>query len=250
MEKEGPARNAQHAADRAELVRPPMPGWHSEKTGRHLRLTLRTQKTRYRVGERFWYQLELQNVGSEPVWFFESDSFFKSGQRDMARWKVIVDGREVGRRSLPMLGPSIVEPFSQPGFDRLNEEQQRSYLEQVTRDDNARYRRVQSLEVNLEPGETLRTRPGRFIDSVEKGEPPAQSDRFRELGPYRFETAGKHTIHVSFLELGRPALSERDVESMNRRGRSRSDTLRISAEAEKLRIPPLDSNTIEIEVIE
>ena len=254
--EERPALDAERAKERAELVRPPTPGWRAEAPGRHLKLNLIPQKTRYRVGDRFWYMLELKNVGSESVRVFEGDSFFKFGDRDMHHWKVIVDGREVGRRALPLFAPPITEPFNPPGFDRMTDQEKDEYVLRLNREASAQQWRTRTLLVTLAPGEALHTRPWRFVDSIdaqrrrEQGLSPADpaKGRFRELGPYRFERTGPHIIQVSYrADIKRPP-AEEFIEDMKARGYTRDDVLRMQARGSRDRLESMESNVVEISV--
>ncbi|MEK9144178.1 MAG: hypothetical protein AAB339_01055, partial [Elusimicrobiota bacterium] len=68
--------------DRKELVRPAPPGFKPEAVDRKVKLTLIPRETSIRTGEEFWYALELQNLGREPMDYWEvPGSFMKDGLR-------------------------------------------------------------------------------------------------------------------------------------------------------------------------
>ncbi|MBI5201444.1 MAG: hypothetical protein HY925_07660 [Elusimicrobia bacterium] len=250
FEEEMPSSEAQDRSDRAELVRTAPPGWRPEKNGRHLKLILNSKTARYRIGERLWYSIELKNIGTEPIQFTEGESFFKNGSEDMFRWKVLIDGREVGRQGLFSFEAPVTEPFNPPGFDRLSNRQKSEYARKFEREHNFRSQRERGLNVALAPGETLHSRPGRFPEAGEKGltEISSVEGPFRELGPYRFEARGKHTVQIQFRNPGPPQLTEGYYAFMSKRGYSRADVKRMTDEAERHRLPSADSNKIEVEV--
>ncbi|MDE2290833.1 MAG: hypothetical protein KGL53_02015, partial [Elusimicrobia bacterium] len=69
-------------ADRKSLVRPAPPGFKPSTRGKGIELRLIPARARMRVGQRFWYGLELQNVGSDTVTV--TDPLFKDASNPPA----------------------------------------------------------------------------------------------------------------------------------------------------------------------
>ena len=67
------------AEERKELVRPAPKDFKPAPAARKLKMTLVARDKRIRVGQTFWYRLEIQNVGRRELTIHEFLSFLKSG---------------------------------------------------------------------------------------------------------------------------------------------------------------------------
>lgn len=163
-----PRENAQASKDKAELVRPAPKGFTPDGKEKSFKLTLFPLKTQLRPGESFWYRFELQNIGSSTVTLREQESFFKSGYAlgylHYDLYLTLPDSTEVKGLSHPFSiighcpgnpGPKVIEAVGGTEEDFKDE-----FLKATADSSIAR-----ELAVTLEPGETIVTRPWRFVDS-------------------------------------------------------------------------------------
>lgn len=246
-----PAREAKAVQDRAELVRPAPPDFKPENADRRIRLRLTSQKEMMRADERFWYRLELQNVGRKPIYWHEKSSFFKHGRIGYTHFKFFVrqpDGKEweVGP-PLPYFRRPRKELFP-PGVTPA--EEARLFKRLVAKGD------VNDLSITLFPGETLVTRAWVSRNSDEateilsRGEDPdaAIPGLYRELPTsLRFDQKGTYYVRVVYDDRLGP-LTEETVRSSKKYGISRKDEIEIHRLAEKNALGPVQSNTVTIEV--
>ena len=249
-------------AERAELVRPAPRGFKPESATRKLKMTLVARDKTIRAEESFWYRLELQNIGREPVKFREEPSFLKDGQRIDDKWgfyllrpngkpERILPGRLVdlmARRERPN------PPIDVPGSEKMSEAQVRAWV----RRDGMRRNAEKNLEVILAPGETLISRPWRWVEVEEQRELYAKGEKdlwpkpagdFRELRTSSvLELPGRHKIWVTYEE---PVLSadEEEILRLKKKGISRAKTLERYRRLNADNIGCLESNPVVIEVV-
>lgn len=260
-----PALDAERAKERAELVLPAPPGLKPQAKGRKLKLTLIPRDKTSRVGERFWFKLELQNVGSEPARVFQGQAYFKSGDLGVLTWKFLVNGKRV-----PQLVPRMFHAerlfdsktpweheFSPPGFERLSPEEKSAYVDRYNREARARQWREETLEVTLAPGETLVTRPWRFYDNAKslqriRDKVPLEPVKgpFRQLGAFVFRKPGKHTFQALHDPWKIEPPTERHLRDMEARGVPRERVFQMNDRTRRRSLEPLESNIIEVEVLE
>lgn len=247
------------AADRREFVRAAPPRWKPLTSGRKLRLSLIPQKTLLQKGESLWYRLELQNVGSEAIWFFEPNSFFKRGAWASHKWQVFVDGQEIQLGDLDFGAPAAMEPFPPPGWERLTDEQKAAEVERLNRESEAARRLRENLNVTLKPGETLVSRPWRHLGRGEaaamreRGEDPDRArapGEFRELYSvfFRFDRPGTHLVQVFFRDPPPEPPTESDFQFMHKRGYGREVLLREHRERVSKALGTIESNVVEVRV--
>ncbi|TPW20800.1 MAG: hypothetical protein FD126_1324 [Elusimicrobia bacterium] len=261
-EEEGRIRREVRKAERAELVRPAPKGFKPDPTARKLKLTLVARDKTIRSGESFWYRLELQNVGREPVKFREEKSFLKNGWRyGGGQWEfytlrpdgkkeMMIPGRlvdEMGRRERPN------PPIDVPGSETMTEAQIQDWVQR----DGLRRTAERDLEVVLVPGETLISRPWRWVTPEEqrerhsKGEKdlwPRPAGEFRELRTSSvLEQPGRHKIWVTYDD---PPLKadEDEIQRMEKRGVSREKTLDYYRRTNAKKLGFLESNPVFVEV--
>jgi hypothetical protein len=168
---------AQEARDRQELVTPAPEGWQPKSTGAQLKLNLFAEKTALRIGDTFRYRLEIQNIGSDDIPFYENPSFIKTGA-DM--WTIFFkayitfpDGKE------SLLPPPLPFADSLPP-DNVDETPRKLFL-------------------TLHSGETVTTRARPLTDHF----------RALETG-YDFDEPGRYRIRIFY---SRPSPVELRAES-------------------------------------
>ncbi|MFA6319031.1 MAG: hypothetical protein WC943_16595, partial [Elusimicrobiota bacterium] len=201
------AEARQEVKDRAELVLPPPPGWKSEDIKHKFKLTLIAEKAIIRKGEKFRFRLEIQNVGSEHKYFIETcPSFMKSGVANDSRHLEFFATPPSGQQ-VKMLGafPSGDFRFTEHHFpDHWTEEQKIAELKRRQVDSQA----ACQLNLRLEPGETLVTKPDL---------PPP--NKFRGLGTsFEFDKPGTYRIKAVYDDVGdHPDVErERDLQKQER----------------------------------
>lgn len=222
---------AVRARDRRELVRPPPPGFKPEPTERKLRLTLVARDKKIRVGESFWYRLEVQNVGRTPVHISDGPSFLKDGsQYANGYWDFFATAPD-GTRKLMVIG-QLADEFDLrdtradavpvPGADKLTDLE----VQQFIRRDYAFRLADKDLRVVLDPGETLVSKAWRWVPAKERLERKGRGEKdltprpaggFRELWTdYRFSKPGRYTIQAVFDDPRSPLPHEALVPRMKK----------------------------------
>ncbi|MBI4677980.1 MAG: hypothetical protein HY748_10400 [Elusimicrobia bacterium] len=198
-ERRRPFEEAQRAKDRAELVRQAPAGFKPSKSRKRVKITLIARDAKVKVGGSFWYRIELRNMGPEPIRWMDHDwSFFKHGKA-LSDWEF--------RMTLPngKTKRMWVDRGVHCGAEEVREvrgmakEARRKYIEDLEFHDKLE----QGLDVTLQPGETLVTRPWRYYggfeycDMVKRGEDPDARipGEFREFpGLDPFENLGAYHI--------------------------------------------------------
>jgi predicted small lipoprotein YifL len=252
-----PLREAQSAKDRKELVRPAPPGFKPENLARKIKLTLVPQKTMLRVGDHFWYRLELQNVAKEPISWRESRSFFKSGAM-YANFQFDFHVTPPGGNETQMLGPHpLPHRMTDIKFPAGWTDQQKT---EAIRGLNDRQRIEDDIGLTLAPGEILVTRPWRNVDINHnllrdmwiRGEPDPHSvpGPFRELpSRYWFSKPGTYRIKVIFDDESVPAPKEQEIQELMKEGVSRESQLKYYKGVAQDSFGRVESNTVKIEVV-
>lgn len=250
-------------ADQRELVRPAPKGFKPEDARRKVRVTLVPRETTIKVGESFWYRLELQNVGRESIEFAESPSFLKDGLRwDMLKWGFAVVLPN-GTREKMILGRYFEErdldhrprrPIDVPDSKKLTEAEARTWA----RRDSLRRNAGRNLRVTLRPGESIATKPWRWVDDEEylarfkRNEPelwPAPEGTFRELRTvFEFETPGKYKVVAILRDPPPSPPTEEYLLDMEKRGVSRKFILAGHKRFVRETFGMVESNWVELEV--
>lgn len=259
-------RIRREAEDRAELVRPAPKNFKSQ-AGRKVQLTLISQKDMMRKGENFWYRLEMQNVGHEPITLDERPSFWKIGDAMVhnnyyfhitppeGREQEVYVLRYSGIHPAPIerdYPASMTKAESARAFERL--------LEQKDREASRRAH----LRVTLQPGETLVSRPWRFgsgldrMNKLEKNEnpDPPVSGTFRELAPamsgkddFKFDKPGTYRIKIVWNDtLGGPP-TEKNIQEAIKIGLSRESMMKSYERFMKTHLGRIESNVVTLEVM-
>lgn len=251
------------AAERRELVRPAPAGFKPGRERRQFRLTLVARDKTIRVGEAFWYRLELQNLGRETVHYWETPSFLKDGSSyDLGRWDFrAIDPK--GQRETMDIG-SLFGSFAVqdthtdaipiPGSEKMSEAE----LEQYMRRDYTKRRADRDLIVDLAPGETLVSRPWRWADASERVErrkrgeanlTPRPTGDFRELWTtFRFDMPGRYEVRAIYDDTMAPLPSEDFIKAREKRGYSRASTIARYKKRARERLGRVESAPIFIEV--
>lgn len=251
-------------ADRKELVRPAPKGFKKGTKGRQAELKLIPRETALHVGQSFWYRLELQNTGQEPLEIEESPSFLKDGANYSAqKWEFQVTGPD-GKRKEMLLGTladellgSMRETSQSQGIASSTMSAQEHEEQEV----QLAFRRkaASRLRITLLPGEILVSRPWRWLTQLQyvsrksRGESiiwPKPSEPFRELWTvYRFKTPGRYTIEAEYVDEPLPPLDESDLRDMKKHGINIGKLKKRRQDSEALRLGRIRSNRVEIEVL-
>ncbi|TPW22005.1 MAG: hypothetical protein FD126_125 [Elusimicrobia bacterium] len=248
-------------AERRELVIPAPSDFKPTANRRKLRLTLRARDKTIRVGETIWYKLELQNLGLETVHFWETPSFLKNGSSyDMGRWDFFVS-TPGGKRRMMVVGSFFdqlairdtrTDAIPIPGSAVMTDEEIARYI----RREGAQKRHDRDLIVDLAPGETLVSRPWRWVNAQERLERgkrgevdlvPRPTGDFRELWTsYKFESPGRFEIRAVYDDSSAPMPSESFIKGMERQGYSRESVIANHRERIKEDLGRVESNSITV----
>jgi hypothetical protein len=202
--------------------------------------------------------LELQNVGTEPVRFIESDSFLKNGSHLKHHWDAFVDGEHqyLGERGAPGDGSDGL--YSPPGWEKLTPAEKDAAFETVKR--RARERELsRELDVTLAPGEAIVSRPWRRFHKGEakamlsRGEDPRYprfTGQFREMYSHYglFEEVGSHQVKFIFSDPPPNTPTEREIQEKLKRGFSRESQLGMFRDRTAHAIGVIESNTVRVEI--
>lgn len=250
--------------DHAEMVRPAPPGWKPVSPGYKIKLTMIPQKTMLRRRQSFWYRLELQNVGREPIDFRDSPySLFKTGAGSNGPFDFYVtepDGT-VARMSAPLTfdgGCTNIRGFFHlPGEEQMTPVQQKAALERINEEDWREGERSNNLWLTLQPGETLLSRPWRNVDYCDEQyrtwiraqrDLPAEGS-FRELySDYVLEKIGTHRIKVVYRDMPTGPDSEKDIQDLVKQGYSREKQIKDRESINREKLGVVESNEVLIEV--
>ena len=242
------------AADEKELLRPAPPGFKPEPVARKTRLTLIPKTKTLKPGERFWYRLELQNLGQETLSFHERSSFWKDGTSEFNKWRFFV-----------------TPPGGQEGFVRvdyydfsvLGSGARAQMNEAQLEDDSFRSARNGSLYVDLRPGQTLVSRAWRlrthrelndsYYRDIDPAPVPGQFRELALLSKKTFDKPGAYRLRVVFQAYVPKPPTEREIQrSMEGRGYSRQEAedslMDYHKDVLKDSLGRFESNTITIEV--
>lgn len=263
LQEEFRIRLAVHARDRRDLVRPPPAGFKPEPVERKLRMTLIARDKTIRVGESFWYRLEIQNLGRTPVHIRDSPSFLKDGtEYANGYWDFFITSPD-GTRKLMVIGRLLDEfdlrdtradAVPVPGSERMTDLEVKQYI----RRDNAFRLADRDLRVVLDPGETLVSKAWRWVPAKERLERKARGETvltprpagdFRELWTsHRFSQPGRHTIQAVFDAPISPLPHEALVPRMKNPGRAGKDSPADPKEELENVSSRLESNLVVVEV--
>lgn len=251
-------------ADRKELVRPAAKGFKKGAKSRQAALALIPRDTTIHVGQSFWYRLEFQNTGRAPLEIEESPSFLKDGSNYSAqKWEFHVTGPD-GKRKEMILGTLADELL---GSMRETSDPAKTISSTMTAqeredwEDREALRRKAAgrLRVTLLPGETLVSRPWRWLTQLQyvtrksRGESviwPKPGEPFRELWTvYRFKTPGRYVIEAEYVDEPLPPLDESDLRDMRNIGIDVEKFKKRRQDSESLRLGRIRSNRVEIEVL-
>jgi hypothetical protein len=255
---------AVRAAERRELVRPAPAGFKPGRERRKFRLILVARDKTIRAGEPFWYRLELQNLGRETVHYWETPSFLKDGGNyDLGRWDFYaIDPK--GQRETMVIGSLFgghdirethTDAIPIPGSERMSEVE----IEQYMRRDSAKRRADRDLIVDLAPGETIISRPWRWVDAEERVErrqrgeanlAPRPTGNFRELWTnFRFDFPGRYAVRAVYDDTMSPMPSEDFIKGMEKDGYSRASTIADYKKQALKRLGRIESLPVAIEVL-
>lgn len=264
LTEEDRIEEAVRAAERRELVRPAPAGFKPGRDRRKFRLTLVARDKTIRVGEAFWYRLELQNLGREAVRYWEVDSFLKDGgSYGLGHWYFYATDPK-GRRETLSIGTLFggheiretrTDAVPIPGSEKMSEAE----IEQFIRRDSAKRRADRDLIVNLAPGETLVSRPWRWVDAWERVErrdrgesdlAPRPTGDFRELWTnFRFDFPGRYEVLAIYDDTMPPLPSEDFIKGMEKDGYSRASTIADYKKRGLERLGRVESAPVVIEVL-
>lgn len=251
-------------AERAEMVRPAPRGFKPEKAARRLHLTLVARDKSIKVGQTFWYRLELQNVGKEPIEIDENASFLKDGERyDDGTFDFFVT-TAAGARELMSLGvfaDNMTDgfrpnrPIDIPGGEKMSKDQLHAYM----RLHAVRSKAEAGLHVILAPGETLVSRPWKWVSPLDQRKlfesgaadlwPKPEGD-YRELWTeFDFDKPGRYTIQAEYVDEPPPPFEEWFLKRMENEGYKRSEFLEDYAASSAKRMGRVRSNPVSLEVV-
>lgn len=258
------AEIAVRESERRELVLPPPTDFKPEVKGRKLRLTLVPRQKSIKVGERFWYRIEIKNVGHQAVRFRDWKSFLKRGdQYASGRWNFelinpsgkridLVVGTLYGELAVSDAGLDTVDI---PGAEKMTDAEVQDFI----RRDAPRRRADLDIDVTLASGETLVSRPWRWHDVFERRERKGRGEKNltpQPPGPWRelwvshvFKEPGNYSISVAYDDPPLPPPSEEFLRAMERRGHQRSVILADKKEEDSLHLGRLKSNLVQFEVV-
>ncbi len=205
-------RRRREAEDRTELVRPAPPEFKPE--GRRMaRLRLIPKSPTMRVGENFWYRLEFQNIGEEPITLDESPSFWKIGNalNNKVEFRLIPpEGKEERGVVNFQLGHCVPNEHEFPKYVVTEKDRER-FLADLTEKRRREISRWKHLMVTLQPGETLFTRPWAWGDDDERTSRRIECEipdspvtgEFRELvlrSGFKFDRPGAYRIKAIYMD--------------------------------------------------
>lgn len=251
-------------ADRKELVRPAPKGFKKGAKARQVALKLIPRETTLHVGQSFWYRVELQNTGHTPLEIQETPSFLKDGANYSAqKWEFHATGPD-GKRKEMILGTLADELMgsmretSRPDKTTSSTMTAREREEQEVRE-AFRRKAADRLRLTLLPGETLVSRPWRWLTQLQyvtrksRGESivwPKPDEPFRELWTvYRFKTPGRYAIEAEYVDLPLPPDDENFLRRMEKKGHRRETFIRLQREDARMALGRVRSNRVEIEVL-
>lgn len=265
LDDEAPVETQVREAERKEMVRPVPKDFKPEDVARKLRLTLVARDKSIKAGQTFWYRLEFQNVGREPVEFFEHHSFLKDGMSFEDGTMEFHVGLPDGSRRLMPLGVLADEltiggrpggAIDIPGSEKMTKKQLQDYV----RLDSVRRHADRGLDVILAPGETLVSRPWRWLGITEnferfrRGEKdiwPRPKGTYRELWTdFDFKKPGRYVIQAEYNDEPPPPPDEAFIRSMEEEGRRRADVLSTARRFAARHLGRIHSNSIQIEVVQ
>lgn len=259
-EKRQPFKDARDARERLELVSPPPVGFKPENAKRRLKLTLIPKATTIKAGEPFWFALEIQNVGREPVYFYEPDSYLKLGDSFASRtWQFLLtkpDGKTVKLKSRYVPGGISLPDLRRwkNGGTRISEEQAKKLLSSSGGGgwDGS------DLRVTLQPGEILRSRAWKYIPTMEayarreRGEDPHAHfpGRWRQLFVNcDFDLPGKYKLKVAYDDPPPQFPTEDKIQHDIQRGYSRDLQMRMYRTDLATHVGRIVSKTVSFEVV-
>jgi hypothetical protein len=234
------AFDKQEALDRKELVIPAPPGWQPEPVDVRLKLALIPQKTTIRVGEKFSYRVELQNVGRKWYMFSlfpEGSDFIKGGSLVSQKFHFYVippDGKRLGMGAPNVYTKGIVQLHEIFPKGMSNEQKAAEFRRMALEGPLAAV-----TNVALEPGEILVSRPD-----------PPPPNRFRELRTnVEFDKPGVYRIGLVYDDLGEHPDVEREKELLGEEKKAHVAAVAAFEEKKKRAAGRVESNIVTLEVI-
>ena len=228
----------QEIVDRKDMVLPSPRDFKPENARRKIRLALTMEKTILRRGEAPRFRLEMTNVGREMILYMEFDqSFYKtcnlSAPGDHLNFTITLpDGHKKKMLAPTLLGDEMItdEIKFPAGWTDVQKAE-------WARKKNLHNHAQGGLSINLQPGETLRTRgdnPGDLFCAIRT--------------EVNLRTPGTYKMQVKFDDVP-PPVDEDDIRSMGKRGISRETLLRDHDKSLADALGPVESNGVSFEVV-
>lgn len=222
---------------RRDYVRPAPRGFKPEDAKRKIKVILVSGRAMMRIGERFSYRLEIQNVGREPIQFYEPHSDFLVGHHQFGKYKFIAILPNGTKKLLPMatghdLGDSEVH-F--PGEERMTTAEKDAAARQMELEG----RHDWELDIILQPGEALvsKARGGAF-------------GAFNELPTsFKFKIPGTYRIKAAYDDPPPEPPAEEKIQRLIKKDVSRENQMRFYRERVDRSFGRVESETVSIEVI-
>ena len=248
-------------ADDRRLVTAAPKGFKPKARARMLSIKLTARDSKIKVGESFWYRLEIQNVGSSVITYSEYDSFLKDGSDTGLRWRFYVTPPN-GAREWMGGGPEelhLSNPANRaveiPGSASMSKVEIETFILK-----NEAWRKADSqLSVTLAPGQTLSSRPWKwepearhrkFFIHRDKPTDRPKYEGFREFWTgYRFRTPGRYEITVVLNDPAPPPPNEEFLRLMEQKGVSRERSLRHHQAEVMESLGIVSSNKVAFEVV-
>ncbi len=227
---------------RREYVRPAPAGFVPGEAKRAITLTLVPEKTTIKVGDRLKYRLEVQNVGREKLFFYEYQSFVRTGVlQNSSKYKFYLtppDGKEIRLERWYRSTRGGIDfggfEYNPPGWSKLTDKQKEIEIARLNKEAGEEF----ELEVSIFPGEILYTKPWNGPGT------------FRELkATPLFDAPGVYHLRAVYDDPPPPPRDQKELEKLVAEGLPREVILRGDAESARKALGRVQSNVLSIEVV-
>lgn len=235
-----PAYEANRARIRRDYIRPAPAGFKPEHAGRKVKLTMVVEnKTLHRNGT-LKYRLELQNIGSEAIDFYQSSSDFLAHRFLLGPFHILItphSGKERAAEHFMGVGKDRDdnEIIHFPGEEHMTEAQKDAAFQKMIEESELKH----LLDAKLQPGESL-------VSKDDAGPPAA----FHTLWTsFHFDALGTYRIRASFNDPPHRPYTEQELQRKEKLGMKRKYLIESYHDSVKEALGWVYSNQVAIEVV-